>query len=176
MNRAERQSAIDEIRTRFDRMVSAVFVDFNGMTVEEVSKLRDELRKSGVEYRVVKNTLVKHAIKDRPYAAQVTQILHGMTGIAWSYEEPGAAAKVLKNLVKENQKLKIKAGLVETTVLPPSQVEDTLATMPGKDELRATLLATLLAPAQNFVALLNAPAQNFAYLLDAQRRKLAGES
>ena len=175
MNRAERQTAIDEIRARFDRMVSAVFVDYQGMTVEEVSKLRDEFRKSGVEYRVVKNTLIKHAIKDRPYASKVTEVLHGMTGIAWSYEEPGAAAKVLKTLVKENQKLKIKAGLVETTVLPPAQVEDTLATMPGKDELRAMLLATFMAPAQSFVALLNAPAQNFAYLLDAQRRKLGGE-
>ena len=175
MNRAERQSAIDEIRARFDRMVSAVFVDYNGMTVAEVTKLRDELRKSGVEYKVVKNTIVKHAIKDRPYAAKVTEVLHGMTGIAWSYEEPGAAAKVLKVLVKENQKLKIKAGVVETTVLPPAQVEDTLATMPGKNELRAKLLATFQAPMQSFVALLNAPAQNFVYVLDAQRRKLEGE-
>lgn len=175
MNRAERQSAIDQIRARFDRMVSAVFVDYQGMTVDEVTKLRDELRKSGVEYKVLKNTLIKHAIKDRPYAAKVTEVLHGMTGVAWSYEEPGAAAKVLKAFVRDHHKLKIKAGLVETTVLLPKQVEDLLATMPGKNELRASLLATFQAPMQNFVALLNAPAQNFVYVLDAQRRKLEGE-
>lgn len=176
MNRTERQAAIDEIRSRFDRMVSAVFVDFNGMNVAEVSKLRDEFRKSGVEYKVVKNTLVKHAVKDRPYAAKLGAALQGMTGIAWSYEDPSAAAKILKAFGRDNQKLKIKIGVVESDVLSAAAVHDQLANMPGKNELRAMLLATLQAPMQNFVALLNAPAQNLAYLLDARRRQQGGDT
>lgn len=175
MDRAQRQANIDDIRQKFDRMVSAVFVDFNGMTVEAVTKLRDEFRKSGVEYKVVKNTLIKHAIKDRPFAGKLDTVLRGMTGVAWSYEDPSAAAKVIKTFARENQKLQVKGGLIENTVLDAAAVGDQLATMPGKNELRAMLLATFQAPLQNFVALLNAPQQNFAYLLDARRREQEGK-
>ncbi|PIE06147.1 MAG: 50S ribosomal protein L10 [Sorangium cellulosum] len=171
MNRAERTTAITEIRDRFDRMVSAVFVDFAGMTVEDVTQLREEFSKSGVEYKVVKNTLVHHAISDLPYAEALAPVLKGMTGIAWCYEEPGAAAKVIKTFAKDNKKLRVKGGVVESDVLSAAHVENVLASMPGKDELRSQLLATFMAPMQNLVAQLNAPQQNFAYLLDARKRQ-----
>ena len=89
-----------------------------------------------------------------------------MTGIAWSYEDPSAAAKVVKAFKKDpaGEKLQIKAGLIEGSILDAKAVEDQLATMPGKNELRAMLLATLQAPLQKFVALLPAPAQNFVYV------------
>jgi large subunit ribosomal protein L10 len=169
MDRTQKAAAITEIASRFDRMTSAVFVDFKGMTVADVSKLRDQFRKSGVEYRVVKNTLVKQAIKAQPWAAVLGKTLTGMTGVAWSYEDPAAAAKVVKAFRKDNEKLKVKGGLVDGQLLDGATVESQLATMPGKDELRAQLLATLQAPLQNFVALLAAPAQNFAYLLAARK-------
>lgn len=174
MNRAERTASIGEIRDRFDRMVSAVFVDFAGMTVEDVTKLREEFRKLGVEYKVVKNTLVHRAIEDRPYAQALLPVLKGMTGIAWSFEEPGAAAKVIKTFAKTHPKLKVKGGVVDADVLTAASVENVLATMPGKDELRAMLLATFMAPMQSFVAQLNAPQQNFVYLLDARKRQQEG--
>jgi len=164
---------IGEIRTRFDKMSAAVFLDFKGMTVEEVSKLRAEFRKAGVEYKVCKNTFVRHALKDAPFKGKLDDVLVGMTGIAWSYEDPSAAAKVVKAFRKDpaGEKLQIKAGLIEGSVLDAKGVEDQLATMPGKNELRATLLATLQAPLQNFVALLAAPSQNFVYLLSAKERE-----
>jgi len=172
MNRDERNKSIGELRDRFNKMVSAVFVDFAGMTVEDVTKLRQEFQKAGVDYKVVKNSLVHHAVQGHPYAAAVEPLIKGMTGIAWSYEEPGAAAKVLKTFTKENPKLKIKGGIVETDVLSAANVENVLASMPGKNELRATLLATFLAPMQGLVRQLNAPRQSFAFLLDARRRQL----
>lgn len=175
MDRTQRQAHIDDIRQKFDRMVSAVFVDYNGMTVEAVTKLRDEFRKSGVEYKVVKNTLVKHALKGKAFSDKLNKVLKGMTGVAWSYEDPSAAAKVIKTFARENQKLQVKAGLIEGEVLDPKAVSDQLATMPGKNELRAMLLATFQAPMQNFVVQLSAPHQNFVYLLDAMRRKQGGE-
>jgi large subunit ribosomal protein L10 len=155
-------------------MTSAVFLDFKGLNVEAVTKLRQEFQKTGVEYKVVKNTLVRHAIKDRPWAAALHGTLRGMTGVAWSFEDPSAAAKVIKAFRKDNQKLQIKAGLIEGQLLSPDAVESQLATMPGKDELRATLLATLQAPAQQFVQQLNAPLQNFVYLLKAKEEKEGG--
>jgi large subunit ribosomal protein L10 len=168
MERSEKEVLIGEVKQRFDRMTSAVFLDFKGLNVTTVTRLRDEFRKAGVEYRVVKNTLVRHAIKHHGWAKNLDVTLTGMTGIAWSYEDPSAAAKVVKAFRKDNDKLKIKAGLIEGQVLSPEGVENQLATMPGKDELRATLLATMQAPAQQFVQQLNAPLQNFAYLLKAK--------
>jgi large subunit ribosomal protein L10 len=172
MDRTSKDTEIGAIRTRFDKMAAAVFVDFTGMTVEHVTKLRAEFRKAGVEYKVCKNTLVKSALKDVAYRTKLDDVLAGPTGIAWSYEDPSAAAKVLKAFRKDpaGEKLQIKAGLIEGSILDAKGVEDRLATMPGKNELRATLLATLQAPLQRFVALLNAPPQNFVYLLSAKER------
>lgn len=177
MNRTEKTKEIEEIRQQFVAMSSAVFLNFEGMNVAQVTKLRDQFRKSGVTYRVVKNTLVKQALKDQPFAGQISASLTRMTGIAWSFEDPSAAAKVVTEFRKEkdNEKLQVKAGLIDGRVLNAQDVEDKLAKMPGKQELRASLLATMQAPMQEFVRLLNAPAQNLAYLLDAKRRKDAGE-
>ena len=173
MERAGKDLQIGEIKARFDKMTAAVFLDFKGMTVENVSKLRAEFRKAGVEYKVVKNTLVKHALKGAAFQKKLDDALVGMTGIAWSYEDPSAAAKVVKAFRKDpaGEKLQIKAGLIEGSILDAKGVEDQLAQMPGKNELRATLLATLQAPLQKFVALLNAPQQNFVYLLSAKHDK-----
>ena len=171
MERADKDLQIGEIKSRFDKMTAAVFLDFKGMSVESATKLRAEFRKAGIEYKVVKNTLVKHALKDRAYKDQIAKVLTNMTGIAWSYEDPSAAAKVVKAFKKDEagEKLTVKAGLIEGQVLDAKAVEDQLASMPGKDELRAKLLATLQAPLQNFVCLLNAPAQNLVYALSARK-------
>ena len=98
MEREAKSVQIGEIKSRFDKMTAAVFLDFKGMTVEHLTKMRAEFRKAGVEYKVCKNTLVKTALKDAPYKAKLDDVLVGMTGIAWSYEDPSAAAKVLKAL------------------------------------------------------------------------------
>jgi large subunit ribosomal protein L10 len=175
-SREHKTLLIGEIKGRFDRMTSVVLVDYKGLNVETVTKLRAEFRKAGVEYKVVKNTLVKQALKGTPLGDSLvkSKSLIGMTGLAWSYEDPSAAAKVVKAFKKDNEKLVIRGGVIDGQVLDGKAVEEQLATMPGKDELRASLLATLQAPLQQFVALLNAPAQNLAYLLDAKRREMGG--
>ena len=88
MERQTKDTAIGENKALFDKMTAAVFLDFKGMRVEHVTKLRAEFRKAGVDYKVVKNTLVKHAIKGAPYEQKLDDVLVGMTGIAWSYEDP----------------------------------------------------------------------------------------
>ena len=168
MLRSEKQDSIAFIKDRFDKMVSAVLVDYQGLDVASVTLLRDQLREAGIEYKVVKNTLTKLAIKDQEWASDLDEALIGMTAIAWSYEEPGSAAKVFKAFQKKNDSLKVKAGVIDGKVIDSDTVVNQLATMPGKDELRAKLLATFQAPAQQFVQQLNAPAQNFVYLLTAK--------
>jgi large subunit ribosomal protein L10 len=171
MLRSEKDQEIASLKDRFSRMSSAVFLNYQGMTVEEVSKLRDTFRAGGVEYQVVKNTLVKHALKEQPYADTLMKALKGMTGVAWSYEEPSKAARIVKEFRRDIDKLTVKAGLLEGQVLDASAVENTLATMPSKDEARAMLLATMMAPAQRMVMLLNAPARNFVGVLAARERQ-----
>lgn len=171
MLRSEKQQSIDEIKGRFDRMVSAVLVDYQGIDVATVTDLRDKLRAAQVDYKVVKNSLTKLAIKEEAWASELDSALVGMTAIAWSYEEPGAAAKIFKTFAKDNDNLKVKAGVIDGRVIDADAVVNTLATMPGKDELRAKLLATLQAPSQQFVQQLQAVSQNFMYLLSAKKEE-----
>jgi large subunit ribosomal protein L10 len=100
-----------------------------------------------------------------------------MTGIAFSFEDPSVAAKIVKEFRKDekHQKLEVKCGVLDAAVMSGTDVEATLATMPGKDELRAMLLAQLQAPSQKFVQQLQAPLQNLVYAFEAHRKQLAGE-
>src|SRR5204862_6944187 len=117
---------------------------------------------------------VQKALEGQPRVSKLDDVLRGMTGVAWSFEEPSAAARVVRDFVKDNEKLKIKAGLLDGIVLGPKAVEDQLAALPSKDEARAMLLATFMAPAQHFVMLLNAPARELVGVLAAKQRKEDG--
>lgn len=174
MQRTQKAEQIETIKDRFSKMTSAVFLDFTGMTVEQVTKLRDQFRAKGVEYKVVKNTLVKQAVGAAPWAKSLEKTLKGMTGIAWSFEEPSAAARVVRDFRRDVDKLKVKAGLLEGQVIDAAAVESQLATLPNKDEARSMLLAQMMAPAQRFVMLLNAPAREFVGVLAAKQRKDEG--
>jgi large subunit ribosomal protein L10 len=173
--KAEKTVVIAEVKAKFDKMTSCVLVDYKGLTVESATKLRASFTKAGVDYKVFKNTLVKHAIKGKPYESAIAKNLTGMTGVAWSYEDPSAAAKVVKAFKKDEgdkgNKLTVKAGVLDGEYLDAGRVENELAVLPGKDELRSKLLATLQAPMQQFVAQLQAPSQNFVYLLVAKEEK-----
>ncbi len=174
-SREGKSALIVDLKSKFEKATSTVLLDYKGMNVEQLTKLRASFRKAGVEYKVIKNTLAKQALKESAYNGKLDDVLVGMTGIAWSYEDPSAAAKVVKSFkqteVEAGAKLQVKAGLIDGSVLDTSAVENQLASMPGKDELRASLLATLQAPLQQFVMLLNAPAQNLVYLLAAKERE-----
>jgi large subunit ribosomal protein L10 len=187
LTREEKTAQAAAVRESFDNATATVLVDFRGVNVEMITDLRARFRDAGVEYRVVKNTVVRKALEGSELAdnAEFAEHLAGPTAIAWSFEDPSAAAKVIKNFRKEftdvlqskdgDAKLLVKCGLLEGQVLDAKRVEKELATLPGKDEIRASLLAQLMAPMQNLVGQLNAPAQNLALVLDAYRRKEAGE-
>lgn len=175
MIRTEKEAAVASIREGFAGMSSAVFVNYAGLTVEQVEDLRNKFRERGVTYKVLKNTLIKKALADESYIEDLAdKALKGMTGVALSFEEPSAAARIVKEFAKTNEKLQIKAGLMDGAVLDANAVANQLATLPSKDEARATLLAQLQAPAQTLVRLLNAPAQNFALVLEAKKAKDGG--
>lgn len=171
MDREQKRAEVAGIKDRFERMTSAVLTDFRGLNVETMTQLRDEFRKVGVEYRVLKNTLFDLAIKEQPYHDELATHLTGPTGVAWSYEDPAAPARVAVGFAKDHEALKIKCAVLEGEVLEGQRVVD-LSKMPGKSELLGKLLATFMAPAQGFVRLLAAAPSSFVCLLDARRRQL----
>jgi large subunit ribosomal protein L10 len=187
LTREEKAAQVDAIRKSFANAMSTVLVDFRGVNVEMITNLRARFREAGVEYKVVKNNVIRKALEGSELAdnEEFAENLIGPTAIAWSFEDPSVAAKVIKSFRKDfadelqpkdkPEKLVVKCGLLEGELLDAKRVEKELATLPSKDEIRASLLAQLMAPMQNLVGQLNAPAQNLALVLDAKRRKEAGE-
>jgi large subunit ribosomal protein L10 len=171
MDRQTKAREIQSLRQRFARMSVALLSDYRGLTVREANEFRGLCRDAQLELRVVKNTFLRQIAKGTPYETALRPHIRGMTVVTWSYEDPAAAAKTLTGYARRNDKVKIKCALMEGRVLDADQVK-VLARMPGKDQLRAQLLATFQAPAAQFVRTLAAGAQNLAWLLDARRRAL----
>jgi large subunit ribosomal protein L10 len=170
MDRAGKEVMLGEIKEAFANVASVVIADYRGITVPVVTTMRDDFRKAGCHYRVFKNSLVKIAVKGSKMEP-LTQLMVGTTAVIWSQESPQDPAKVALKWAKDEPKFKIIGGYFEGSVLDVAGV-DALSKMPGKNEMRATMLMTFLAAPQNFVAQIAAAPQNFAYLLDARKRQL----
>jgi large subunit ribosomal protein L10 len=172
MDRAGKQQILGEIKEAFANVASVVVADYRGITVPVVTAMRDDFRKAGCHYRVLKNSLVKIAVKGSKMEP-LSQLMIGTTAVIWSNDTPQAPAQLALKWAKDQPKFQIKGGYFEGTLLDVPGV-DALARMPGKAEIRASMLMTFLAAPQSFVAQLAAAPQNFAYLLDARKRQLEG--
>jgi len=170
MDRTQKETVVGELKVAFKDVLSVVLADTRGIDVPAVTSVRDEFRKAGCHYRVLKNTLVRIAIKGSAMEP-MTKLLEGPTAGIWSTESPSAPAKVATKVAKDLEKFVIKGGYFDGTALDAKGVES-LATMPGKDELRAMLLMTFLAAPTDFVRTLAAGPTNFLYVLQARERNL----
>jgi large subunit ribosomal protein L10 len=172
MLRENKTKVIEGVRDRIDRMQAVILTDYQGINVEGMNVLRREFKNAGVEYTVIKNSLVGHAIEDRPYAADLAKHLKGMTAFAWTYGDPGAPARVILDFQKKNKdKLAIKCGVIGEKFLEAEAVGRT-AFLPTLDQARATLLNLLQTPAQQLMSVLQAPARGVLNVLTARKRDL----
>ena len=175
MDRATKQQVLGEIKEAWKDVASIIIADYRGITVPVVTTMRDDFRKAGCHYRVIKNSLVKIAVKGSKMEP-ITELMTGTTAVIWTTgEAPQPPAQVALKWAKDEPKFQIKGGYYEGQLLDAAGIE-MLAKMPGKPEIRASMLMTFLAGPQNFVAQLAAGPQNFAYLLDARKRQLEGGS
>jgi len=174
MDRAAKETMLGEIKEAFANVASVVIADYRGMTVPVVTSMRDDFRKNGCHYRVIKNSLVKIAVKGSAMEP-LSQIMVGTTAVIWSNEIPQTPATIALKWAKDQPKFKIMGGYYEGQLLDVAGVEG-LSKMPGKNEIRASMLMTFLAAPQSFVAQTIAGPQNFAYLLDARKRQLEEQS
>ena len=170
MERVVKEENISALKLDLAKAQSLIIADFRGVTVKADTSLRREFRVNGCRYHVVKNTLLGIAVKGTPMEG-IEKMLAGPTAIAYSFEDPAAPAKIASKVAKAEEKFIIKGGYVDGKALDVKGVE-VLSQLPGKDELRATFLATLLAVPQNFLRLTTAAQQNFALLLAARERAL----
>ena len=172
MDRTQKEQVLGEIKEAFSNVASVVIADYRGIRVPVVTTMREDFRKAGCHYRVLKNSLVKIAVKGSKMEP-LSALMVGTTAVIWSHEVPQTPAQIALKWAKDEPKFVIKGGYYEGQLLDPAGV-DALARMPGKNEIRASMLMTFLAGPQSFVAQIAAPIQNFAYLLDARKRQLEG--
>jgi len=165
LNRAEKASIVEELSEKFGRAKIAILADYRGLTVSEFEELRIALRKCESEVKVAKNTLLKRAISGTDFEP-IAESCKGTTALTLSYDDPVAPTKVLVEFAKEHDKLEIKSAVLEGSLLSNEDLA-ALSKLPGKDVLRAQLLAVMNAVPTNFVQVLNAIPQKAVYLLQA---------
>jgi large subunit ribosomal protein L10 len=171
MNRTEKQTIVDDLSARLKSARTVYVTDFAGLNVAQVTDLRRRLRKAGVEYLVVKNTLAKRALADATVGG-LEPWLTGSTALALS-TDASAAAKVLADFAKEFQKPAVRGGVVDGRTVTPEQVKR-LATLPSREVLLAELGAAMQAPLAGFVGALNALLTQFAGALEALKSQREG--
>ena len=145
---------------------SALAAEYSGLTVIEMTELRKQAREQGVYLRVVKNTLAKRAIEGTDFECMQDE-LSGPLLLAFSQEDPGAAARVVKGFAKEHEKLVTRMLSIGGEVLPAEDL-GRLASLPTLDQARAMLLGVFQAPASQLVRVLNEPAASLARVLAAK--------
>ena len=166
---AAKEAQVNEIVEKLQKSQSVILYDYRGLTVEEVTALRNEFRKAGVEYRVIKNTLIGRAA-EKIGCEGLDQYLAGPTAVAFGYEDPVAPAKILNNYVKKIKKTEIKAGIVEGKVIDANGVT-ALADLPSKEVLIAKMLGSMNSPITGLVSVLSGTMRNLVYALNSIKEK-----
>lgn len=170
MNREVKAQFIDEIKDRFEAAPFVVLTDYRGSTVKELNRLRRACEAQGLHYEVVKNTLCKRAIEGTAKEG-LSAHFRGTVGVLFSGDDPVGAAKLLKEQVKENQKLVIKAGFFDGDVLDEAGVV-AVASLPSREELLVTLLRTIQEGPRQILGVIRGPARDLLYLLSNYASKL----
>jgi len=168
LNLEKKQEVVAEVSAQLAQAQSIILADYRGLEAVDMTKLRAKARTSGVYFRVLKNSLVRRAVADTPFARLAEQMI-GPLAFAIS-ADPVAAAKVLNDFAKGNEHFVIKGGAMPNVVMGPKEV-GSLANLPSRDELLAKLMGTMQAPVAKFVQTLNEVPSRFVRTLAAVRDK-----
>lgn len=163
----DKQAIVTEVNAIANKALSAVVVDYQGVTVANMTKLRSKARASGVYLRVVRNTLARRAVEGTDFEC-LKDAFVGPLILAFSQEEPGAAARLIKDVLKEMEQLEVKALAIGGQLLGANQLE-AVAKLPSKNEALATLCRVMLAPVEKFVRTLNEPTAQFVRVMGQVR-------
>lgn len=173
LNLEEKKAVVAEVSAQLQNAQSIILAEYRGIEVVDMTRLRAKARESGVYLKVLKNSLARRAVVDTPFAdlsdKMVGPLAYGISS------DPVAAAKVMNDFAKGNDKLVIKAGAMANYVMDAKAVQ-ALATLPSRDELLAKLMGTMQAPVTKFVQTLNEIPTKFVRGLAAVRDKKQAEA
>ncbi|MBM4175339.1 MAG: 50S ribosomal protein L10 [Ignavibacteria bacterium] len=170
MNKTEKAEIISNFAEKFQNTSALYLIDYTGITVEEVSELRREFRKSKVEYKVIKNTLAKRAIDEANKFDKLKDYFVGMTSVAISSDDPVAPAKIIKKYKDKFNKLDLKACYIESSFYDGSKLNE-IASLQTKPEIIAGILGSLQSPISGIVGSINAVMRDLVGVLDAIANK-----
>ena len=175
MDRANKEAFVASFSEKLERARLAIVTDFRGLDVNTTVEFRKSLASGAdTEFRVVKNSLARLALKDSKYEALIEHMV-GTNAVLLGYEDVVESAKMAHDFAKENEELAFKAGVLDGRVLSPDELE-ALASLPSKEVLQAMLLGVLQAPARNLVSLLANCNRQLLNVLTAYQAKLEGGS
>ena len=163
----DKKAIVAEVAEVAAKATSVVAADYRGLTVTQMTDMRKEARNAGVYLKVIRNTLVRRAVEDTDFSC-MQEALVGPLVLAFSFEEPGAAARLMKNFAKENDKLEVKALSMGGKLLDAHHL-DALAKLPNRDEAISILMSVMLAPITKFVRTLAEPHAKLARTIAAIR-------
>ena len=175
MNKQDKEQSVLEIKEKLDKASSIYLTDFSGLTVAETNLLRDELFEAELEYKVLKNTLVKKALQqgESKFTAQnekISEHLKGPTGIIFAFDDPVSPAKIIKKFYDKGEKPKLKLALVENVAYESTQLNQ-LAALQSKPELIASIVGSLQAPISGIVGAINAVIRDLSSIIEEVAKK-----
>ena len=172
MNREEKAAVISEFSDGIGQATNAFLIDFKGITVPQVTELRKQVRESGSEYVVVKNTLALIAVKDSPLK-QLEKAFTGPTAVAYNTTDAVMLAKALTKFAKDVPAVQFKGALLGGQVVPASQIQ-AIANLPSREELIAKLLYLMQHPIRGLATVLQANIRNITVVLDQIAKQRGG--
>lgn len=177
MNKQDKEQSVLEIKEKLDRASSIYITDFSGLTVEQTNELRDEFFNANVEYKVLKNTLVKKALlvsdgKFNTQSDKLNEHLKGHSGIVFAFDDPVSPAKIIKKFYDKAEKPKLKLALVENVAYESKQLNQ-LAALQSKPEIVSAILSSLDAPISGIVGAINAVIRDLASIVEEVAKKNA---
>ena len=168
LTRIQKREQVAELKEKFGKATCVYVVDYCGIDVESVNRLRSRIRTEGAgdyEYQVIKNSVLRRAAVDTD-VADLAEKFQGPTSIALSYGDPVGLAKILVEFAKEHEVFELKAGVLDGRAVEPEEI-GTLATLPSLDGLRAMMVGLVLAPATKLVRLVSEPGAQLARVMIA---------
>lgn len=172
--RAQKETTVQEFSDKLKTSKSLVFADYQGLTMSQLSDLRNQLRDIDAEFTVTKNNLIQIALKDAGMEIKNEEFLSGPVATLFAYDDEITPIKALVKTLKDAGRGKIKAGFLGQEFMDGTSVTK-LSTLPGKDELRGQVVGVLAAPLKGMVTVLNGNLRNLAVVLDQIRKQKGGE-
>jgi len=172
MKKEEKGEMIEEIKKLINNSSSMFLVNYSGVNVADINKLRAEFRKEGIDYKVLKNTLFKKALEQTGGYDKFGPQLVGMIGVAFVSENFVSLAKIIKKYYDEKQKFSFKGCYIESTYYGSEQL-NTIASMPTKNEIMAGIVGSIAAPATGIVGAINAVIRDLVSVIDEISKKQA---